>query len=232
LGSQLLLLVIRKWLYELFINTHYCLGILALVAIWCHVNLSKAFSRIYVLVGSSVLLFMTLLHWTVLLKRNISKSQIGCRAQIRWIDEEADQIDIHLARPFTVRAGMTVYICIPGVSLLSVFQSHPFAIAWWKNNEDGKASTISLLVQRRRGFTLKLLNLRGNQNTFLAWVDGPYGVPVNLDSYTRVLMIATGFGIAAQISYIKELLDDNDRMANREIFVGWELREESKCFLR
>jgi NAD(P)H-flavin reductase len=59
-------------------------------------------------------------------------------------------------------------------------------------------------------------------NVFLTWIDGPYGLSLNLASYNHVLMVATGIGIAAQISYVKELLEVKDEgpSDSRSIFVA------------
>lgn len=164
----------------------------------------------------------------MLLSRNVSLERIGSRARVfRSRDLQTAQVVISVTRPFVVRAGMTVYVWMP-VSLWSAFQSHPFAIVWWENNGDGKATSITLLVQKRSGFTRRLLH---HQNTaFIAWVDGPYGIPMDLKPYNRILMVATGIGIAAQISYIKELLEINMRhsVIGRNIFVVWEVDDDSK----
>jgi NAD(P)H-flavin reductase len=169
----------------------------------------------------------------MLLTRNISMGGIGSSAEVfnHKDDKRIVKIDIRPAQPFTVRPGMIVYIWMPGVSLASLFQSHPFTIVWWeKKNDNRKAESISLLVQVQSRFTRELLNLSHKAFTFITWVDGPYGIPVNLNPYKRVLMIATGIGIAAQISYIKELLDNHNEssLANRTIIVVWEVEEECK----
>ena len=38
-------------------------------------------------------------------------------------------------------------------------------------------------------------------------IDGSYGGPIDTKPYTRVAMMATGAGIAAQLPYVKELLE-------------------------
>jgi NAD(P)H-flavin reductase len=67
------------------------------------------------------------------------------------------------------------------------------------------------------------------KNALVTWIDGPYGQSVDLSSYNQVLMVATSIGIAAQISYIKELLEVKDRGKShiRSIFVAWEVGKES-----
>ncbi|KAG2005324.1 hypothetical protein GB937_008867 [Aspergillus fischeri] len=67
------LLIIRGCLYEVFIKMHYILALTALVAVWRH---------IYMVVGSGILIGTTLLHWVVLLVRNVTLKQFGSRAQV------------------------------------------------------------------------------------------------------------------------------------------------------
>ncbi|KAA8645054.1 NADPH oxidase family protein [Aspergillus tanneri] len=102
-----------------------------------------------------------------------------------------------------------------------MFYSHPFSIAWWEVNEQGKATSISLLVQKRDGFTQSLMDHQAKE--FLTWFDGPYGEPVDLSSYNNILLVASGMGIAAQVPYIRELLNHRPKY----IFVAWELDDKT-----
>ncbi|KAL2810501.1 FAD-binding domain-containing protein [Aspergillus cavernicola] len=214
------LLVVRRCLYEVFIKMHYILALVALVAIWRHVRLQKVFAQLYMVVGSGILIATTLLHWVLLVIRNIAAGRFGSRAQVSRGGDSA-QVVIPVNRPFSVYAGMTVYIWMPGVSLLSMFCSHPFTVTWWEVNKQGKATSISLLAQKRDTFTQKLINHQAKE--FLTWIDGPYGEPINLSSYDNILLVASGIGITSQISYIRELLDHHPK----HIFVAWELDDKS-----
>ncbi|KAL3467660.1 hypothetical protein BJX64DRAFT_273728 [Aspergillus heterothallicus] len=174
------LLVIRRCLYEVFIKLHYMLALIALFAIWRHIRVQRIFAHIYILIASGILVGTTLVHWVTLVVRNLI---------------------IPVNRPFTVYAGMWVYIWIPGVSPFLMFHSHPFMVTWWEENSQGKATTEELLT----------------------WIDGPYGEPVDLLSYNNVLLVASGIGIVSQISYIRELLKSH----LKRIYVAWELDDES-----
>ncbi|THC92163.1 hypothetical protein EYZ11_008378 [Aspergillus tanneri] len=156
---------------------HYFLAMVALVAIWRHVRLQKVFAQIYMVVGSSILIGTTLLHWIMLLVRNVTVHRFGSRAQVYR--------------------------------------------AWWEVNEQGKATSISLLVQKRDGFTQSLMDHQAKE--FLTWFDGPYGEPVDLSSYNNILLVASGMGIAAQVPYIRELLNHRPKY----IFVAWELDDKT-----
>uniref|UniRef100_A0A093XY46 Respiratory burst oxidase like protein D n=1 Tax=Talaromyces marneffei PM1 TaxID=1077442 RepID=A0A093XY46_TALMA len=105
------------------------------------------------------------LLYFLLALRNISASQVGCRAEIlRAGDRSAAQIMILLNRPFKIRAV----------------------------------------------------------------IEGPYGLPVDFIEYDRILMVATGIGIAAQMSYLKELVGMKDeKKSKRTLYVVWEVDKES-----
>jgi len=57
----------------------------------------------------------------------------------------------------------------------------------------------------------------------LAILSGPYGTAVAIGDYGKVLMIATGFGITAQLPYLKELVSglNNYQIQTREIQLVW-----------
>ncbi|KAL4925813.1 uncharacterized protein BDV17DRAFT_299984 [Aspergillus undulatus] len=228
-SASITLLIIRNWLYEIFIKMHYLLGILALIAIWYHVRLlkvSKSFTQIYLLVGTCTLVVTTVLHWSLLVARNVTSRQFGSRARAHKTGEGTAVVVIPVNRPFTVRAGMIFYIWMPGVSCLSAFSSHPFMIAWWETNRDGKATSISLLIERKTGFTRHLVDQlsRNRDQQYITWIDGPYGGELfNLTVYDQALLFASGIGIASQIPYIREFLELNPE----EIFVVWEVDNES-----
>jgi predicted ferric reductase len=215
------LLVIRRCLYEVFIKLHYMLALVALIAIWRHIRIQRIFAQIYVLIASGILVGTTILHWVLLVVRNITRERFGSRARIIRSDESV-QLIIPVNRPFTVYAGMWVYIWMPGVSPFSMFSSHPFMVTWWEDNSQGKATSISLLVQKKHGFTQKLVDQQADE--LLTWIDGPYGEPIDLSPYKNVLLVASGIGIASQISYIRELLKSQPK----HIFVAWELDDKCK----
>jgi predicted ferric reductase len=132
-------------------------------------------------------------------------------------------------QPFKVRAGQFFQLRMPGVSVWSLFQNHPFAVAWWDEDENGCATSLFFLVQVRSGFTAKLLQNASSNAAHLTWVDGPYGVPLDLRGYGCTLMFASGIGIAAQISYVKEILKQRGQWQSsvRNITLAWEIEDSS-----
>jgi NAD(P)H-flavin reductase len=114
---------------------------------------------------------------------------------------------------------------------------HTFVIAWW-DDEDQEPQSISLLVQPRSGLTSKFHELHMTGKYFTL-IDGPYG-PDNsggmirdLGDYGHLFMVATGIGIAAQIPYIKELLEAQryGLVRTQRITLIWQSDMTRQCFL-
>ena len=222
---------IRSPLYEFFLKSHFLLAILIMVALWRHLTIKSSFSRVYVLVATSIFAFTTLLRYTRLLFRQFSWSQPYAASRVIQVHKANDAIciEIDVRRPWNARAGQYIYIWMPFCSFWSLFQSHPFMISWWTPDTDGRAGKIYLLVKPRYGFTRKLLR-HLNAPALSTWVDGPYGKGENLGDFGSVLMFASGIGIAAQVPYIKELLSDIKafKVRTRSILLVWQLDNESK----
>lgn len=71
-----------------------------------------------------------------------------------------------------------------------------------------KQNVLELFVQSRRGLTAKLrarTNLEGSVS-YTAFIIGPYGHAASVNQYETVLAVASGFGIAGVIPYLRQLL--------------------------
>ncbi|KAI9736728.1 MAG: hypothetical protein M1834_000932 [Cirrosporium novae-zelandiae] len=106
---------------------------------------------------------------------------------------------------------------------------HPFMITWWTAGRNGEATSLSLLLKAQTGLTKKLIDYSEPEESFLVWIDGPYGSPLNVGDYGSVVMFASGIGIAAQMPYIKELLDGyrNCTVRTRSIHLLWQLTRQT-----
>ena len=64
----------------------------------------------------------------------------------------------------------------------------------------------------------------------LAIFSGPHGTGISVGDYGKVLMIAAGFGIAAQLPYLRELVRgfNNYQVRTREIRLIWQLQSFGK----
>jgi NAD(P)H-flavin reductase len=114
---------------------------------------------------------------------------------------------------------------MPGLGLRSSLGSHSYPIAWWENDLEGRAKVIFLLVGPNSGYSRRLINSKSHQLT--SFIEGPYGLPIDFLEYDRILMVATGIGIAAQMSYLKELVGMKDeKRSKRTLYVVWEVDNE------
>ena len=203
------------------------MAILVIYATWRHLELAPRSTRLYLYIAVGIFASATGSRFCRLLVRNASWSRQSEPAKVTQI-HHALQVQIHVTRPWKVRAGQYVYIWMSGVSFWSTLQSHPFAVCWW-DDVQGKGSNIYLLIKLRDGFTQKLLR-HANSRALSCWVDGPYGTVVEAAAFGSVLMFATGIGIAAQVPYLKEILQmvRDARAQTRSILLVWQLDDESK----
>jgi predicted ferric reductase len=216
---------IRRLLYEWFLRSHFLLSVVALVAIWRHIASKNTVGNIFLQIGVYLWAAMAILHWAYFGFRNLALGVPFATARVTKL-ENALRVAITVPRPWNVKAGQYIFLSVPDAGNFSGFQSHPFKIAWWERSVDGL--TISLLVKPRHGFT-KNLSERGNR-TYLAFVDGPYGVEHDFGEYGTVLMFATGIGIAAQMPFIEELIRgyNSCEVRTRRIVLVWQMDYECK----
>jgi len=139
-----------------------------------------------------------------------------------------------------------LWLWSPAISRWSFLQVHPFVVASWSEEEQ---EYLDLFIQPRSGFTQKLLDYtRTTDNVFesfseknlskvssscLALFTGPHGARVSVDKYETVLMVAGGFGIAAQLSYLKQLIYgyNTSKTRTRRIHLVWQLETIGKSVL-
>jgi hypothetical protein len=69
---------------------------------------------------------------------------------------------------------------------------------------------MELLVQPRHGLTADLLRhaptAAESLVSFLAFFTGPHGMSEHVNQYESVLVVASGFGIATAIPYLKKMI--------------------------
>ncbi|CCA71399.1 hypothetical protein PIIN_05339 [Serendipita indica DSM 11827] len=129
------------------------------------------------------------------------------------------------------RAGQHVFLTLPGVSKLP-FESHPMTLANIPDtDEDGKqakSTDLVFYIRAMDGFTRKLyeyaINNDGKAVTTL--VDGPYGTPPDVNSFTTVIFIAGGSGIASTLPLLLDILSNVKRgqsPVRRVVFV-WSVK--------
>lgn len=229
--------IFRRPSYELFLRIHQMVAALYAVSMWRHLG-SKSSSRfqtsllcIQIMLG--IFLATMLLETAAIIVRNFALRQPYARALI-YNKGKAVRLSLSVPRPWNVRAGQYINLWIPGVSFRSfvTLQSHPFTIASWTN---GRAMSLDFLIEPRAGFT-KLLSQAAErrERPYIAFFSGPHGISVPVSSFGSVVMVASGFGIAAQLPYLKEIIEGYNKceVRTRRIHLIWQLREQGTPSLR
>ena len=99
------------------------------------------------------------------------------------------------------------------------------AMQRWQND------AVHLLIEAQNGFTNKLYQAGINEDhEFLTLFSGPHGTAVSMGNFGTVLMFATDIGIAAQLPYLRSLIDNYNqcRIRARRILLVWQLHEPGK----
>ncbi|KAF4229282.1 hypothetical protein CNMCM8980_006352 [Aspergillus fumigatiaffinis] len=231
--SLLILPAIKGRFYEIFLSTHLACAAVALYALWNH----TAASRGHLWVCVSTLTVTSSFHAMRLLFRNFVLGKRSVRMVAKPYGVDIMSVTLQLPRPWTVRAGERINLGVPSLGLFYLLQAHPFSITWWEDNVEGEAESISLMFRARNGFTRKLLQHVEPDREYWAWIDGPFGPSSvhncgpakEVGDYGYILMITSGIGIAAQLPYIKELLQSHRKaeIRTRRISLVWELDRSS-----
>ncbi|BAE61476.1 unnamed protein product [Aspergillus oryzae RIB40] len=231
--SLLILPMVKRRVYEVFFITHLVCAVIALVAIWRHIDSSHSQSRRYILASLCGLTATGALQLLRLIYRNVAVGRKSVRIVARPYSEDIVQAVLYIPRPWKVRAGERINLGVPFLGIFYLFQAHPFTIAWWEEDYEGNADSISLMFRARTGFTRKVLDCLEPDREYWAWIDGPFGPssPQNFGSsreiadFGHILMVTTGIGIAAQLPYIKELLRKyrNASVNTQTISLVWQL---------
>ena len=206
----------RKNLYELFIRTHQTLATVIFVSALLHVS-SSVSSKSYLYVALGIFGATFLIEGGLSLRSNMlfipNSNNAGVRVgEIFAYPTEDDrspiQVTILLQKPLSVRAGQYINICIPSLGLRSMMQSHPFVVASWTGKQQRK---LELVIEPCGRWTKRLHSRASGlsgQNGGLGRVlfTGPHGIAVPVENYEYVLMIASGYGILAQLPLLERLV--------------------------
>ena len=231
---------IRRFLYEPFLRLHQALATACIYSIWRHLPSGALLPRLYVYIPLGIMLLALLVELFLFIVRNgvfpprpYSRASIRCdRVQQTPIQsKEATPLKVRIAltRPLHIQAGQYISLWIPAASLFSWAQTHPFMVTSWSPE---KQDVLELFVQPRRGLTETIHHRTAldGYTSLTAFVGGPYGVSKSVDHYECVLAIATDFGIAGVISYLKKLLYGYNTCTShvRRVHFVWEIQTLGK----
>ncbi len=231
-ASSLCLLVLlsvpllRRPSYEIFLRMHQALAALFAYSIWRHLPADKLFPRLYLYISAGLFLFTCTLQCGGILYRNGTFRYGHSRGQITQASGTV-QMNIRLSRPLKIDAGQYISLWIPSVSFWSFLQSHPFVVTSWT---DGKQESLDLFIEPHHGLTRELLGHAGAAESRLVLFGGPHGISAPVSGYETVVMIASGFGIAAHLPYLKQLIYGYNarKVRARRIHLVWQLSDIGK----
>lgn len=144
------------------------------------------------------------------------------RARVSY-DRNTIKVRLHLRRPLVLEAGQYVNIWALSAGVWSMTQTHPFTVVSWSRKPQ---EFLDLFIQPCNGFThdLNALSEYG-PTTCLVLFSGPHGQPFSTDQYENILLLATGFGIASHLPYLKKLIYDHHTrdVPLRRIHLVWQI---------
>lgn len=212
---------LRRRCYEIFLRLHHTLAAVLVVSALLHVP-SELVPRIYIYVGLGI--FATTLTAEALLLVRRNGVLIGIFTNTRWgrlprvgeifkypVGDNSDgdkypvQFMIHCREPLQIDAGQYINVW---VGSLGIMQTHPFVVASWTGN---KQTNLMLIIEPRRGWTKRLqskaMDVSG-QTVGLGRVlfTGPHGASIPVGDYEYLFMVASGYGIVAQLPLLERLV--------------------------
>lgn len=218
-------MALRQFNYEIALRTHQLLAFVFAYAIWRHIPPEGFFPRIYLYVGAGLFLVTCVtLSLLAFYRNNLGLS----RARISY-DLHTIKVRIHLRKPLKVMAGQYINLWVPGASLWSFAQTHPFAVTSWSNEPQDH---LDLFIEPCRGFTEDLFGLSDyGPTTSIVLFSGPHGKQLPIQEYENIVMMATGFGIAAHLPYLRKLIHDHHSHKSpiRRIHLVWQMKQLGKA---
>ena len=218
----------RKPSYEIFLRVHQALAGLIAYALWRHLPSDQILPRGFLYLSAGLFLSTLVMQSSILLYRNGIFRHHFPRAHITHTSG-AVMMSIYLQKPIKIEAGQYINVWLPSVSFWSFMQSHPFVVV---SKAGGCQDKLDLLIEPRHGLTQRLLYHAREYPALnrLAMFSGPHGASVPMDEYEIILMVASGFGIAALGPYLKQLIHNSHirKVQARRIHVIWQIQDISQ----
>lgn len=191
--------------FEIALRLHQALAGALIYALWVHIptdNTQIEHTYYYVVIGTlgaTSVIYVLVTVWRSGLFHGFAHATLVQVAAGAMVELEA-------SRTLQVKPGQYINLWIPTLGLFSIFQSHPFFVTSFSPE---KTKNLELLVVPQPGLTKKYYK-HANSRRRMAFFTGPFGQSAPLSDYETVIMIATGSGIAAQIPYMFQLIQDHE----------------------
>jgi hypothetical protein len=114
-------------------------------------------------------------------------------------------VSITLKKLWKVIFREYIYLILLGIAYYSnsFFQAYLYSIVWYSQDFNKASTTITLLIQRCKGFSNTLIIIPSQSS---AIVNGPYSQIQSLNKFNKVFLITSKIGIAAYLFLAKYLL--------------------------
>jgi predicted ferric reductase len=217
-------LALRSVSYEAALRIHQILSFALVYGLWRHASPDHLFPRLYLYIGGGLFFTISIFWLASVLYRNRS----GLSTVRITYDNGAIKVNLQLSRPLKVKAGQYVSLWVPWASLGSAAQTHPFTVISWSQKPQ---KHLDLFIEPRGGFSRNLFALSDHgPTTRRAMFSGPHGKQLPVHSYENVIMLATGFGVAAHMPYLRKLIHDQNCRATstRRIHLVWQIERRGE----
>ncbi|RMZ80216.1 hypothetical protein DV737_g3096, partial [Chaetothyriales sp. CBS 132003] len=227
---------VRHAFYETFLQAHQMLAVVALLAVYVHLDIPKLPALPSIRMAICLWLAERLLRVARIVYLNHARQAGSTKLVVTALPGEASRLTFQLPRHVTIQPGSHVYVYLPKVTL---WQSHPFSVAWTYDSSElasGAAelgpktpstaerqgppllhrsgsrtpTTFSLICAARTGMTRKIYEIAraspSGSVQMCGFVEGPYAGHESLASYGTVFLYAGGAGITHHLVQIRHLL--------------------------
>ena len=113
----------------MFLRVHFLLTVVVIIVVWIYLVLIKKPGRLLLKIGISLWLIITIVHSVLVVVRNISQGRFFASTKVTTYVNVL-RVQVKVPRLWHVKAGQYIFINIPGASITSAIQAHPFIISW------------------------------------------------------------------------------------------------------
>nr|KIR86161.1 ferric reductase transmembrane component 4 [Cryptococcus tetragattii IND107] len=215
--------IIRRLAYEFFIVSHILFSIMYLVGAWFHWR----WLGYWVWPAMAIWAFDRFLRFGKVIYinnfLNPRKFNMLGESRIELLDHDVMRVTLRREN-WSWKAGQHAFISAPSVSA-SPHESHPFSIA---NIPTENSNEAIFLIRIHSGFTKRLrAALESDVSTKIPlYLEGPYGYPHSLDSYSTVLLIAGGTGVTFTSGHFLQILANSlkGKSVVKKLHLVWHIR--------
>jgi predicted ferric reductase len=213
----------KRRFFEFFAFSHAGVAIFATAATWLHLRAARRATWYYVALSLTLYAVLLLLQISTFLVKNLVQQRRGARAYMSLLGKDGVSLELHLEKPINARPGQFIYLWMA----ISPLQTHPFMVVSEQDN------TLTVLIQSQTGFSRRLKSIAESADSdaaYLSWIDGPYGDPPDFGDYQSVVLVASGIGVAAHLSVLKELVSGyhEHSVKARSVALYWQVESAGR----